>query len=67
MVRILESKIVGGATDNALYYDITCLSTDTKPTAGVATGSFCLEVDTLDSYFFDEDSGMWLKVGGNNG
>lgn len=67
MVRILESKIVGGANDEAMYYDITCLSTDTKPTAGVATGSFCLEVDTLDSYFFDEVSGTWLKVGDSNG
>ena len=30
------------------------LSTDTKPTTDLATGSFFLEVDTSKAFFFDE-------------
>lgn len=42
------------------------LSTDTKPTENLATGSFFLEVDTSKAYFFDEVSGNWIEVGGAN-
>ena len=39
----------------------SCLLADTKPTAGIATGSIMVEVDTGDVYFFDEVSGDWVK------
>ena len=39
----------------------SCLSTDTKPTAGIATGSIMVEANTGDVYFFDEVSGDWVK------
>ena len=42
------------------------LSTDTKPTTGLATGSFFLEVDTSKAYFYDEVSGEWIEAGGAN-
>lgn len=42
------------------------LSTDTKPTENLATGSFFLEVDTSKAYFFDEVSGNWIEAGGAN-
>lgn len=39
------------------------LSTDTKPTTGVITGSVFIEVDTSSAFFFDEVSGNWIKAG----
>ena len=39
-----------------------CLSTDEKPTDGLATGSSLVEVDTGDCYFYDEVSQDWTKV-----
>ena len=42
------------------YY---CLEDDTKPTAGVANGSKCFEMDTGDTYYFDEASSTWVKPG----
>ena len=46
------------------------LSTDTKPTDGLATGSFFLEINTsngaIKAYFFDEESGDWIEAGGAN-
>ena len=38
-----------------------CLSTDTKPTEGVAVNSLLLELDTGDFYYFNGES--WAKVG----
>lgn len=57
MIRIVDSKSV--ATGIYLQ-DINGLSTDEKPTIGIATGSSFFEVDTGDVYFFDEDSGTWI-------
>lgn len=42
------------------------LSTDTKPTENLATGSFFLEVNTSKAFFFDEVSGNWIEAGGAN-
>lgn len=36
-----------------------CLSTDTKPTTGIANGSTCIEMDTSTLYIFDEDNHIW--------
>lgn len=41
---------------------IACLSTDTKPTDGIVTGSICLEVDTGDVYAYDEIGESWNKI-----
>lgn len=59
MLRILEQKIIEG---NKCYIEAACLSTDTKPTAGIVTGSLALEVDTGDVYGFDETGAEWDKV-----
>lgn len=59
MVRITHARIIDGQTQ---YVELSCLSTDTKPTANVCTGSLALEVDTGDVYAFDEASGDWGKV-----
>ena len=59
MVRITESRIIEGNTN---YVELSCLSTDSKPTTGVCTGSLALEVDTGDVYAFDEAGGTWGKI-----
>ena len=45
------------------YIEAACLSTDTKPTDGIANGSLCLELDTGDFYGFDADAGDWQQIG----
>ena len=41
------------------YFVLAGLSTDSKPTTGLITGSKFLEVDTGVNYVFDEVSGTW--------
>jgi len=61
MVQYTESKMLDSKVK---YVEISCLSTDAKPTRGIATGSVCIEVDTAYVYLFDEESATWEKVGG---
>ena len=39
-----------------------CLSTDTKPTAGIGNGSTLMEMDTGSVYVFDEAGSTWLEL-----
>lgn len=56
MIRILLDK----AFDTERHYiHAVGLSTDTKPTAGIITGSRFVAVDTGAGYLFDETSGEW--------
>ena len=43
------------------------LSTDTKPTAGIITGSVFHEVDTGIDYAFDETNAVWIAQNTGNG
>lgn len=63
MVRVVKVSSFFDSEDNALLdlVDVACLSTDTKPTAGIATGSVCTEVDTGAVFLFDEESGDWVE------
>lgn len=61
MVRIIDAHDV--ITGKIKYFEFAGLSTDTKPTDAVATGSSFIEVDTQDVYFFDEASSEWIKAG----
>jgi len=57
-----EYSFNGGDRIAPIYYvEMQCLSTDTKPTEGVITGSLAWEVDTGDIYAFDESSSTWIK------
>lgn len=48
---------------NKKYAEMFGLSTDSKPTTGLVTGSKFTEVDTGDVYLFDETGdGTWTKV-----
>lgn len=51
MIRTLESRIVA---DGVNYVKLAGLSTDSKPTTGICTGSEFLEADTGSKYTFAE-------------
>ena len=60
MIRNLVEKAF---TETMKYIEAAGLSTDTKPTAGIITGSKFTEVDTGDVFLFDEvNDGTWTKV-----
>ena len=60
MIRaIVENQF----TAEKKYVELFGLSTDSKPTTGIVTGSKFTEVDTGDEYLFDEaGDGTWTKV-----
>ena len=45
-------------------YEYTGLSTDTKPTGTIITGSLFMEADTGDVYVYEETGEDWTKIGG---
>lgn len=47
---------------NGGYAEYAGLSTDQKPTEGVATGSTFLEVNTGDVYVYDSAGQTWRKL-----
>lgn len=60
MVRITSEIMM---SEDERLIEAYGLSTDTKPTTGVITGSVFIEVDTSSAFFFDEVSGNWIKAG----
>jgi len=60
MVRIVEEKIID---ENKRYIEAYGLSTDTKPTELLITGSIFVEVNTGNAYLWDETGATWNKVG----
>lgn len=59
-MRTLYTKVVGTDGDTTkTYKEIAGLSTETKPTDGLATGSCFIEVDTCLVALFDEDNAEW--------
>lgn len=60
MVRVIVDQVL---VDGKRYIEASGLSTDSKPTANVVTGSLYLEVDTGDVYAFAEgDSPAWAQI-----
>ena len=47
--------------DDSNYIEAVCLSSDTKPTAGIANGSVLIEMDTKALYFFDKTNSTWRE------
>lgn len=60
MVRITSEIMM---SEDERLIEAYGLSTDTKPTTGVITGSVFIEVDTSNAFFFDEVSNTWIKAG----
>jgi len=59
MIRVIKSTTY---EDGKVHLEIACLSTDTKPTEGIATGSIALVVNTGDVYAYDEAGESWTKI-----
>lgn len=59
MVRITNETTYPA---NKRYIEAFGLSTDSKPTTGVITGSVFVEVDTGKAYLFNEASSTWVEV-----
>lgn len=53
--------------DNKVLLDSACLSSDTKPTTGVANGSKCIEMDTGKTYMFNEEDSEWEELPSSGG
>ena len=49
--------------DGKVLTESACLSTDTKPTDGIANGSVCLEMDTGKVFVFNEVGSAWVELG----
>ena len=45
------------------YKEGKCLSTDVKPTSGLANGSILIEMDTSKVFLFDEQNSLWREFG----
>ena len=58
MVRVLTERIIEG---NKKYIEAACLSTDSKPTANLVTGSVLVTVDNGKGYLFNETAGEWVE------
>lgn len=56
MIRILVDRMY---SPELHYIEAAGLSTDTKPTANVVTGSLFAEVDTQTVLIFDEEASDW--------
>lgn len=61
-MRVLLSRDIDGAAGDVHYLEMAGISSETKPTTNVATGSKFYEVDTDTNYVYDEDSGDWTEV-----
>lgn len=62
MVRITKDEVF---QDGKHLIEAAGKHDDTKPVAGIVTGSMFLEIDTGDVYAFDEDGSSgseWLKI-----
>ena len=58
MVRITNETTYPA---NTRYIEAFGLSTDSKPTTGIITGSVFVEVDTGKAYLFNETTSAWVE------
>lgn len=58
MITIIKQEYNSGVKQ---YYELAGTSSDSKPTAGVATGSIFVEVNTGKVFFFNEASSSWVE------
>ena len=58
MVRNLKDQLF---VDGKHYIHAAGLSTDQKPTEGIVSGSYFVEVNTGKEYLFDETESTWYE------
>ena len=49
-------------SNDKILVESVCLSTDTKPTTGIANGSLVLEMDTGKIFAFNETASTWIEL-----
>ena len=64
MIRTIKSRFYD---EDLTLVELAGNSGDTKPVAGIVTGSVFHEVDTGKDYYFDEISGGWAAQNSGNG
>ena len=61
-IRVVDDVLTQDESGNLLHIQsMFGLSTDSKPTSGLATGSSFVEVDTGDAYLLNESGPTWVK------
>ena len=58
-MKIIEQKVLN---DGTYLVKAAGLSTDTKPTRNISTGSIATETNTGDVYMYNESSSAWAKI-----
>lgn len=58
MIRVLKDQVL---QEGKHYIEAAGLSTDTKPTADLVTGSVLVTVDDGKGYLFNETAGEWVE------
>ena len=58
MIRVVNAGLV---EEGKQYVELSGLSTDSKPVAGILNGSLFHEIDTTAIYAFDEENATWIK------
>lgn len=53
--------------NDKVLIEAACLSTDTKPTTGIANGSACIEMDTGKTFMFNEEDSEWEELPDSSG
>lgn len=48
--------------NDKVLIEAACLSTDSKPTTGIANGSTCIEMNTGKIYMFNETGSAWVEI-----
>ena len=61
MIRATVERVF--TPDGKKYVELFGLSTDSKPTTGIVTGSVFVEVDTGKCFLFNEDASEWVEMG----
>lgn len=56
-MTITLEKIIG----DKRYIEVSCTSSETKPTTDIATGSIASEVDTGKVCFYNATAGEWVE------
>ena len=58
-MKIIRQEVLN---DGSYLIEAAGLSTDTKPTRNISTGSLATEQDTGDVYMYEETSASWAKI-----
>ena len=59
MLTVIKAHYAGNEKS---YVEAACLSTDSKPTDGIANGSICIEMNTGKIFMFNEAGSAWVEL-----